>query len=103
MGEWALCPIGRFWVQVLRASADGQRGLGTDPSETGALLPGAAPAPAAAPPPPAGPPPPPPARSLPPWARGTFHSFRGRPWPEPQPEPKPSWAGVAAAATRGRG
>lgn len=30
-----MCPIGRFWVQVLRASADGQRGLDTDPSETG--------------------------------------------------------------------
>ena len=39
MGEWALCPIGRFWVQVLRASADRQRGLDTDPSETGGPAP----------------------------------------------------------------
>lgn len=36
----------------------------------------------------------PPARSLAPsWVRGTFHLFRGRPWPEPQP----------AKAERGRG
>lgn len=79
MGEWALCPIGRFWVQVLRASADGQRGLDTDPSETGGpcsqgrlrLRPQLRPRR------PARPRPRPPARSLPGLGEHSIHSAAG--------------------------
>lgn len=96
MGEWALCPIGRFWVQVLRASADGQRGLGTDPSETGGPAPrgGSGSGRSSAP---AGRPAPAPARPLAPSLGSGNIPFI----------PRPALAGAAAGAKaelgRGRG
>lgn len=94
--EWALCRIGRLWVQVLRALADGQRGLDRDPSETGAPAPrggsgsGRSSAPAGRPAPAR-----PPARSLAPSLGSGNIPFI----------PRPAVAGAAARAKaeRGRG